>query len=82
MTFIPNDGLEKINDKMHITGIIATLYINRMKNTIDNSLKLFHCSCWPNSSIMMIMNMVMQFANKSHKIEAPQKMGKFTPLAY
>lgn len=40
-TFKPNDGFANSNDQMQITGIMATLYINRITNTIDNSSALF-----------------------------------------
>lgn len=41
-TFIPNDGFENNSDSRQITGIMAKLYSNRIKNTNDNSPILFH----------------------------------------
>lgn len=81
-TFIPNDGFENNNDSRQMTGIMATLYSNRIKNTNDNSLMLFHWSCWPKSSSRTIIVMVIQLVSTSHMIDAAQKIGKFTPLAY
>lgn len=82
ITFMPSDGFENINDSKQITGIMAMLYINRIKNTMDNSLILFHWSCWPNISKKMMMPMVMQLVIMSHMIDVIQKIGKLMPLAY
>lgn len=81
-TFIPVDGFEKISDKMQMIGIIAKLYKNKIRKTMDNSFGLFHWSWWPKISMKIIMHIVIVFVNKSHRIEAPQKIGNFTPLMY
>lgn len=81
-TFIPVDAFENINDKIHMIGIMAKLYKNKMRKTMDNSFGLFHWSCWPKISIKIIMHIVIMFVSKSQRIEAPQKIGKLTPLIY
>lgn len=81
-TFNPNDGFVNNDDQMHITGIIAILYINRIKNTTDNSPKVFQYSCFPKASKMMIAMMVIQLVNMSHKIDVVQYINKFAPLTY
>lgn len=81
-TLVPVVGFENINENMQITGIIAKLYRNKSRNTTAKSPGLFHPSCCPIANIMMITKIVIEFVNRSHKIDAAQKIGTFTPLAY
>lgn len=81
--FNATDGFEVgINDQMHITGIMAILYTNRIKNTTHDSSKLFQCSCFPSIIKTMIAIMVIQLVNKSHKIDVAQNINRFIPLTY
>lgn len=72
VTFIPTDGVENNNDQMQITGIIAKLYMNKIKNTIDKSSAFFQCSCFPMARITMIAMMVIKFVRISHTIDVAQ----------
>lgn len=81
-TFIPVVGFEKINDAMQTMGSIAMLYTNKMRKTMDNSLGVFQNSCWPSINIIRMIQIVIVFVNRSHKIDAPQNIGRYTPLVY
>lgn len=81
-TVLPNDGFVNINDQMHITGIIAKLYVSKIRNIAVNSIGLFNCLCWPKISVRIIRKTMIVLVIKSHRIETPQKMCTFTPLTY
>lgn len=79
---IPRADFENISDRMHISGTIATLYINKIKNATDNSQKLVNISFGLSAINIMIMKIVTELVSKSHKIDVIQKTCKFTPLTY
>lgn len=44
--------------------------------------QIYIIQCCPIASDMMINKVVKVFVKRSHTIDAAQKIGKFTPLAY